>query len=173
MDIFASWYSSGHDRTIFSNSSIGALFENGDIASGHLLGDSGYVVKPYLMTPLLFPQQWAREALQPLSDKHQKYSGAAVWGVETSFPGIKAGDEGWCRQSAHHHHGSHICPAEYRSGWRGRSTTWIRGEIGQCTTSMRTNRMMSLLFQTDLLVCDLGVAKQHDNESFRTICHGK
>lgn len=54
MDIVARWPGSCHDQIIFDNSSIKHKFETG-VIKGYLLGDGGYEVKPYLMTPLLNP----------------------------------------------------------------------------------------------------------------------
>lgn len=54
MDIVARWPGSCHDQIIYDNSLIKSKFETG-ILKGYLLGDGGYEVKPYLMTPLLNP----------------------------------------------------------------------------------------------------------------------
>jgi len=54
MDIVARWPGSSHDQIIFDNSNIKHKFETG-VIKGYLLGDGGYEVKPYLMTPLLNP----------------------------------------------------------------------------------------------------------------------
>ncbi|XP_022175254.1 putative nuclease HARBI1 [Myzus persicae] len=54
MDIVARWPGSSRDQIIFDNSLIKSKFEN-EIIKGYLLGDGGYEVKPYLMTPLLNP----------------------------------------------------------------------------------------------------------------------
>ncbi|CAI6353257.1 unnamed protein product [Macrosiphum euphorbiae] len=51
----ARWPGSCHDQTIFDNSLIKHKFETG-LIKGYLLGDGGYEVKPYLMTPLLAPR---------------------------------------------------------------------------------------------------------------------
>ncbi|KAF0703332.1 putative nuclease HARBI1 [Aphis craccivora] len=54
MDIVARWPGSCHDQIIFDNSNVKHKFETG-VIKGYLLGDGGYEVKPYLMTPLLNP----------------------------------------------------------------------------------------------------------------------
>ena len=51
-DVVARWPGSTHDSTIFSNSSICARFETGEIKDGYILGDGGYPCKRYLLTPL-------------------------------------------------------------------------------------------------------------------------
>ncbi|XP_072023541.1 putative nuclease HARBI1 [Amphiura filiformis] len=53
-NVVARWPGSAHDTRIFTNSSIAQRFERGDI-NGILLGDSGYPVRRYLMTPLRNP----------------------------------------------------------------------------------------------------------------------
>jgi hypothetical protein len=51
-DIVARWPGSSHDQTIFNNSSLKQKFEDGTFGSFMLVGDSGYQLKPYLMTKL-------------------------------------------------------------------------------------------------------------------------
>lgn len=53
-DLVVCWPGFVHDCTIFNNSTCGVLFET-ERLSGVLLGDNGYALKPYLMTPLLNP----------------------------------------------------------------------------------------------------------------------
>ncbi|KAI8115846.1 putative nuclease HARBI1 [Lucilia cuprina] len=55
MDIVCRWPGSAHDSNIFNNSKIKAKLENGEFQDYYLLGDSGYGIKPYLMTPLTNP----------------------------------------------------------------------------------------------------------------------
>lgn len=50
------WAGSVHDSRIFSNSDLMGLLESGSV-TGYLLGDSGYPLKPYLMTPISDPQK--------------------------------------------------------------------------------------------------------------------
>lgn len=52
-DIVARWPGSSHDQTIFNNSSLKRLFERQRYGNYLLVGDSGYQLKPYLMTKLL------------------------------------------------------------------------------------------------------------------------
>ncbi|XP_022917825.2 putative nuclease HARBI1 [Onthophagus taurus] len=51
-NIVARWPGSCHDQTIFNNSSLKEAFQNGMYGRYMLVGDSGYKIKPYLMTPL-------------------------------------------------------------------------------------------------------------------------
>lgn len=55
-DIVCRWQGSAHDSTIFNNSCLRLDFENGIYGANTLLvGDSGYPLRSYLMTPLLQP----------------------------------------------------------------------------------------------------------------------
>lgn len=54
-NVVARWPGSCHDSTIFANSRLKAQFENGDYGDAFLLGDSGYGIAKYLMTPLTDP----------------------------------------------------------------------------------------------------------------------
>ncbi|XP_023312349.1 putative nuclease HARBI1 [Anoplophora glabripennis] len=59
-DIVARWPGSSHDQTIFNASSIKAKFDRGDMQNKVLLGDSGYGLSRYLITPLpnpILPQE--------------------------------------------------------------------------------------------------------------------
>lgn len=55
MDLVARWPGSAHDTYIFNNSNIRMRFETGQMDNFLLLGDSGYPVSSYLMTPLNQP----------------------------------------------------------------------------------------------------------------------
>lgn len=54
-DIIARWPGSTHDQTIFNNSRLQARFELGEFGNGILLGDSGYGLKKYVITPIPNP----------------------------------------------------------------------------------------------------------------------
>ncbi|PSN42418.1 hypothetical protein C0J52_11739 [Blattella germanica] len=56
--IVARWPGSTHDSRIFRNSTIRDCLERGEV-TGHLLGDSGYPCKKYLLTPILNPRNAA------------------------------------------------------------------------------------------------------------------
>ena len=51
-DVVARWPGSTHDSYIFNNSRIKQRFENGEFGVSVLLGDGGYKLQKYLMTPL-------------------------------------------------------------------------------------------------------------------------
>ncbi|XP_031334620.1 putative nuclease HARBI1 [Photinus pyralis] len=54
-NIVCRWPGSSHDSTIFLHSQIRNQFENGDFRGYLLVGDAGYAIKPYLITPLRNP----------------------------------------------------------------------------------------------------------------------
>ncbi|XP_071052055.1 putative nuclease HARBI1 [Onthophagus taurus] len=60
-DIVARWPGSTHDMTIYSNSRIRARLEGGEFRNGIILGDSGYGVGKYLLTPLQNPETAAEK----------------------------------------------------------------------------------------------------------------
>ncbi|KAJ8914311.1 hypothetical protein NQ315_011298, partial [Exocentrus adspersus] len=51
-NIVARWPGSAHDATIFNSSRLRVRFEAGEFGNGILLGDSGYPLRSYLLTPL-------------------------------------------------------------------------------------------------------------------------
>lgn len=55
MNVIARWPGSVHDSTIFNDSALCALLEEGHFASDYLIGDKGYACKSYLLTPFLNP----------------------------------------------------------------------------------------------------------------------
>lgn len=59
-DIVARWPGSVHDSTIFNNCRLRADFETARINDGVLLGDNGYPLRRYLLTPFLRPQTRAQ-----------------------------------------------------------------------------------------------------------------
>ncbi|XP_062591455.1 putative nuclease HARBI1 [Saccostrea cucullata] len=59
--VIAKWPGGTHDSYIWRNSSIHNLFESGTISDGWLLGDSGYPLRPWLLTPVLNPTTDAQE----------------------------------------------------------------------------------------------------------------
>lgn len=54
-DIVARWPGSSHDQTIFNNSNVRMKFESEMFGNKLLLGDGGYGITKYLITPLLQP----------------------------------------------------------------------------------------------------------------------
>ncbi|XP_045506108.1 putative nuclease HARBI1 [Colias croceus] len=55
LNVVARWPGSTHDATIFNHSNLKDSCEQGLLGNRWLLGDSGYLCKPYLLTPLLNP----------------------------------------------------------------------------------------------------------------------
>ncbi|VEN37562.1 unnamed protein product [Callosobruchus maculatus] len=54
-NIVCRWPGSSHDSFIFNNSNIRAKFERGEYRNYILIGDSGYGIRPFLITPLANP----------------------------------------------------------------------------------------------------------------------
>jgi nuclease HARBI1 len=54
-NIVARWPGSTHDSLIFNESNLKQRFENGEFGNGVLLGDGGYKLYTYLMTPFRTP----------------------------------------------------------------------------------------------------------------------
>nr|CAH7756684.1 unnamed protein product [Callosobruchus chinensis] len=65
-DIVARWPGATHDQTIFNNISIKARFEANEFENAVLLGDSGYALKKYLITPIPNPTIRSRNPIERL-----------------------------------------------------------------------------------------------------------
>ncbi len=61
LDVVAQWPGCTNDARILNNSELARRFEEGRLR-GILLGDSGYPLKTWLMTPIGQPQNAAEEA---------------------------------------------------------------------------------------------------------------
>ena len=63
IDLVAKWPGATHDARLLRESGLKMLMESNIIPRGcHLLGDSGYLCKQWLLTPYLQPQNNAQEA---------------------------------------------------------------------------------------------------------------
>lgn len=60
-DIVARWPGSVHDSTIFNNSRVKYVMNSQQLGRCCLLGDRGYALKKYLLTPLADPQTAAQK----------------------------------------------------------------------------------------------------------------
>ncbi|XP_059389526.1 putative nuclease HARBI1 [Carassius carassius] len=60
-DIVAKWPGSTHDSFAWANSAICQVAEEGGFGDSWLLGDSGYPLRPYLLTPVQHPATIAEE----------------------------------------------------------------------------------------------------------------
>jgi len=59
LDVVAKWPGSSHDSFILQASRVHDKFESAEFGEGWLLGDSGYPLKSWLMTPIDHPQSRA------------------------------------------------------------------------------------------------------------------
>lgn len=90
-DIVVRWPGSSHDATIFEHSNLRRRLEQNEFPSGLLLGDGGYPVRNYLLTPLLNPNTPAEQCY---NDTHirtrniiERYFGV----VKRRFPVLSLG----------------------------------------------------------------------------------
>lgn len=58
-DLVCRWPGSANDSHIFNNSAVKMRFANGQFGNGILIGDRGYGLQPYLLTPMDEPQNEA------------------------------------------------------------------------------------------------------------------
>lgn len=54
-DVVCRWPGSAHDSNVFANCNLRARFERGEFQNCVLVGDSGYGIRNYLITPLANP----------------------------------------------------------------------------------------------------------------------
>lgn len=95
-DIVARWPGGAHDAHIFRNSTIMQRFERRHFGNKRawnniLVGDSGYPVKPYLVTPLLNPRTEAelRYNESQIRTRNPVERAYGVW--KRRFPGLATG----------------------------------------------------------------------------------
>ena len=69
LDVVVKWLGSSHDSFILQTSQVNDNFENGKYAESWLLGDSGYLLKHWLMTPITQP---ATSAKRNFNDVYRK-----------------------------------------------------------------------------------------------------
>lgn len=60
LDIDCSWPGSTHDAFILRNSDVWDVFEKSTAPKGWILGDQGYMLKPWLLTPINTPKNAAK-----------------------------------------------------------------------------------------------------------------
>lgn len=90
-NIVTRWPGSVHDSTIFLNSRLRANFEANMYRNGILLGDSGYPLRQYLLTPILNPERPA-EALYNEAHIRTRNSVERLYGVwKRRFPILALG----------------------------------------------------------------------------------
>ena len=65
------WPGSTHDSLILENSALKNMFKTGGIAEGWLLGDSGYPLRLWFLTPVVNPTTEAEENTIEVTSKHE------------------------------------------------------------------------------------------------------
>ncbi|CAH1981915.1 unnamed protein product [Acanthoscelides obtectus] len=89
-NIVARWPGSTHDQTILNNSSIKAQFENNRFGNSVMLGDSGYALKKYLITPIVNPTTEVEQVFNE-SQIRSRNPVERLFGVLKRFPVLSLG----------------------------------------------------------------------------------
>lgn len=92
-NIVARWLGSSHDSTVFNNSNIKLKFDNGDMGNSLIVGDAGYPIKKYLITPLsnpVFPEEHL------FTNSNKKLYRKVFWSMEKAFSDISSWNKITC-----------------------------------------------------------------------------
>ena len=89
-DVVARWPGSTHDSRIFENSHLNTTLELSN-TSGHLLGDSGYALKTYLMTPFQEPSNHEQKRYNKIHSQTRMFIEKAFGVLKLRFPILKHG----------------------------------------------------------------------------------
>ena len=79
IDLVARWPGSCNDSFILRRSNIYQSFERGAFANAILLGDSGYPLKTWLMTPLLQETSRVERRYNIAHKKNAERCGTGIW----------------------------------------------------------------------------------------------
>lgn len=84
--VVASWYGSAHDARIFSESNLKLVLEG--IDGGHVLGDAGYSLRPYLLTPVAIPRTRAEKAYNKAHSATRMFIERTIGAFKRRFPAM-------------------------------------------------------------------------------------
>ena len=90
IDAVVRWPGSTHDSRIFENSNIFTRFDNGQI-SGLLLGDSGYPLKTFCITPYANPEKIVQRRFNKRHSQTRMSIEKAFGVLKRRFPALKHG----------------------------------------------------------------------------------
>ncbi|KAJ8041953.1 Protein ALP1-like [Holothuria leucospilota] len=89
-NVVAKWPGSTNGSRILSHSNIGREFENGN-KQGILIGDSGYPLKPWMMTPFATPQTPAKVGYNRAHPRTRVFIEQVNGQLKMKFPCLIAG----------------------------------------------------------------------------------
>lgn len=90
-DVVCRWPGCPHDSNIFRNSRVRNYFENGIYDDSLLVADSGYAIKPYVITPLLNPQTPAPHIFNEAQIRTRNPIERAIGVLKRRFPILALG----------------------------------------------------------------------------------
>nr|CAI5842222.1 unnamed protein product [Callosobruchus analis] len=80
-NIVARWPGSAHNATIFNHSRLRTRFEAGEFGNSVMLGDSGYPLTQYLLTPLANPHIRTRNCIEKTNGVWKRRFPALCYGL--------------------------------------------------------------------------------------------
>lgn len=84
--VVASWYGSAHDARVFSDSNLRLVLEG--IRRGHVLGDAGYPLRSYLMTPVAVPRTREEKAYNKAHSATRMFIERTIGAFKRRFPAM-------------------------------------------------------------------------------------
>lgn len=91
MDLVARWPGSTHDSTIFNNSRIKSRLDSGEFTRSYLLGDSGYALSGYMLTPVSNPRTQAESLFNESQIRTRNTIERAFGVLKRRFPVLSMG----------------------------------------------------------------------------------
>nr|CAI5856834.1 unnamed protein product [Callosobruchus analis] len=90
LDVVARWSGATHDLTIFANSAIRPRFETAQFPGCVIIGDSGYPLKNYLMTPPANPVTRGRNSIEMVFGIWKRRFPVVAYGIRLKIETVLA-----------------------------------------------------------------------------------
>ena len=91
MDLVARWPGSTHDSTIFNYSRVKSRLDSGEFKKSYILGDSGYALSSYMLTPVSSPRTQAESLFNESQIRTRNTIERAFGVLKRRFPVLSMG----------------------------------------------------------------------------------